>query len=301
VTRVYAQVSERSDSPRTLSKSISFAGGRRAVLLLHGLASGPAELQYLARGLHKAGYSVHVPVLPGYSYGVDGSGAPARRGRGRAADWLAVALTVFDDLRAQYDQVAVGGLCIGAVLALSLAQQRAHSVAAVLCFSTTLHYDGWAVPWRRRLLPLAAYIPRAQSLGVPETEPFGVKDERLRAWIAKQMHEQGYSEAGAAIIRVGDLLEASRLMRRVRRQLSDVVAPILIVHAREDESASLRSAFELAERVRSKTIRLVILNDSYHMCTIDREKQSVLEETRAFIETHCFAATPDPIGMSRSR
>ncbi len=260
-------------------RPLRLAGGPRGVLLFHGLSSGPQELQYLARGLHLAGYTVQVPVLPGYSFaGADQALAPH-------AQWTAAAQAEFDALRARCEQVAVGGLCIGAVLALQLAARRGPEVAAVLALSTTLHYDGWATPWTRRLLPLAAWVPGAGRIGVREAAPFGVKDERLRGWIAAQMQATGASAAGAAILRVGDLLQARRLIKEVRASLPAITSPTLLLHARDDDAASPRSAFEVAQRVAARRVRCVLLADSYHMLSIDREKQRVLFEMRQFLDT----------------
>ncbi len=259
-------------------KTLDLPGGAHGVLLLHGLSSGPQELQYLARGLQRAGYTVQVPVLPGYSF----AGAGQRLLPHTA--WGTAALAAFDALQARCSTVAVGGLCIGAVLALRVAALRSTQVSAVLALSTTLHYDGWATPWYRRLLPLAAWVPGAGGWGVREVPPYGVKDERLRGWIATQMQEAGNSDAGAAVLRVRDLLQARQLMHAVRRRLPDITSPTLLLHARQDDAASTRSAFEVASRVASRQVRCVLLADSYHMLSIDREKQQVLAEMLAFLD-----------------
>ena len=265
-------------SPVQTQRALHLRGGEHAVLLFHGLSSSPQELQFLARGMNRAGYSVHVPVMAGYTYnGPD-------QALGRHDHWARAALAEFDKLQGQYSSVAVGGLCIGAVLALRVAALRAPQVSAVLALSTTLHYDGWATPWTRRLLPLAAWVPWAQRIGVREAEPFGVKDERMRAWIGGQMREAGNSDAGAAILRVGDLLQARRLIRQVRHRLGDISSPVLAIHAKEDDAASPRSAWEVANRVASGKIRVVMLSDSYHMISIDREKHQVLREMCQFLQ-----------------
>jgi carboxylesterase len=158
--------------------------------------------------------------------------------------------------------------------------------------STTLHYDGWAVPWYRRLLPLAHVLPFAGRIAVAEKQPFGVKDERMRAWIKRQMDELGLSQAGASVLTVRELLQAHRLIQMARRSLSRIDAPTLLIHAREDEAASPGSAFEAASKIRSRSVRTVLLADSYHMISIDREKQRVLAEMTDFLasERVCTAA-----------
>ena len=94
----------------------------------------------------------------------------------------------------------------------------------------------------------------------------------------------GNSDAGAATLRVRDLLQARVLMSEVRRRLPDITAPTLVVHARDDDAASTRSAFEVAHRVSASEVRCVILGDCYHMISIDREKQRVLTELRTFLQ-----------------
>lgn len=260
-----------------MQRPLRLKAGPRGVLLLHGLSSGPQELQFLARGLHRAGYTVRVPVIDGYSFS---GNAQVLRGH---RQWADAALAEFDVMCAECDSVAVGGLCIGAVLALRVAALRAPLTAAVLALSTTLHYDGWATPWYRRLLPLAAWAPGAGRIGVRESSPFGVKDERMRGWIAAQMREGGNSDAGASTLKVCDLLEARRLIADVRRRLPDITAPTLLLHARDDDAASPRSAFEVARRIAARKVRCVLFGDSYHMLSIDREKHQVLAEMKDFL------------------
>lgn len=268
-----------SNAPLAGPRSLVLPGSEHGVLLFHGLSSTPAELQFLARGLQRAGFTVRVPVIDGYSFGTTGPRDHAR--------WAQAALEAFDALRAECRTVAVGGLCIGAVLALGVAAQRSSEAAAVLALSTTLHYDGWAAPWTRRFLGLGAWWPLtalAARIGVREGAPFGVKDERMRGWIAAQMQATGHSDAGSAILTVRDLIEARRLIDGVRRHLPVIATPTLLVHAREDDAASPRSAFEVAQRISARDVRCVVLGDSYHMVSIDREKHRVLSEMKDFLQ-----------------
>lgn len=263
---------------RPLPRALHFEGGRHAVLLFHGLSSSPLELQFVARGLHRAGYSVHVPVMAGYTYGLPGPGGSSAR------HWTKVALEQFDQLSRDYETVSVGGLCLGAVLALQVAALRARQVATVLSLSTALHYDGWGNPWYTALLPMARWIPFAPRIRIQEKSPFGLKDERMRGWIERQMLEASQSDAGAASLRVADLLQARRLITATRRRLPDIIAPTLLLHALEDECATPRSAYEVAVRVHATDVHLVMLHDSYHMISLDREKELVLNEMVQFLD-----------------
>ena len=266
----------RVNRPTTLH----LPGGKHGVLLFHGLSSTPAELNYLARGLNRAGYTVRVPVIEGYSHGLVGRGARGHR------EWVAGALAAFDAMRSEYSTVSVGGLCIGSLLALCVSAARPSLISATVGLSTTLHYDGWANPWTRHLLPLFRYLPIGGGIRIREREPFGIKDERLRALVAAQMRTSGASDAGASQLTVRDLLEAQRLARVVDRALPAVKAPTLLLHAKQDESASPRSSYEVAKGVSSEHVKLVLLSNCYHMISIDRERGRVLSEMKGFLGEH---------------
>ena len=261
-----------------VTRALNLPGGRHGVLLFHGLSSTPLELQFLARGLHRAGHTVRIAVIEGYSHGLP-SASPSGH-----AEWAHSAVAEFDRMKQGCDTLAVGGLCIGALLSLYVAGKRPDAVSHVLALSTTLHYDGWAAPWTRWMLPLARVLTWSKGIAVKEREPFGLKDERLRAWIAAQMKESGGSDAGAAVLRVGDLLEAQNLMRLVRQVMNQIKAPTLLIHARDDDCASPRSAFEVASGVSSERVHFVLLKDSYHMISIDKEKARVLTEMKDFLQ-----------------
>jgi carboxylesterase len=185
-------------------------------------------------------------------------------------------------------------LCIGAVLALRLAQLQAHQVAGVISLSAALHYDGWGNPWFTALLPLARVLRFAQHWRIREKSPFGVKDERMRAWLERQIRLSDQSDAGAGSLQVRDLLQARLLGTQTRRDLTRIQAPILVVHAQEDECASPRSALEIHAGVRSSLKRLVLLDDCYHMISIDKQKARVLQEMMAFLR-HFSPSVPVPL------
>ncbi|MFT3818041.1 MAG: alpha/beta hydrolase [Rubrivivax sp.] len=271
------------------TKALHLPGGRSGVLLFHGLTSTPLELQFLARGLHRAGHSVRIAVIDGYTHGLPAKGPSGHR------EWAAAAVAEFDRMRSSCETLAVGGLCIGALLSLHVAAERPNAASHVMALSTALHYDGWAAPRSRWLLPIVPFVPGLGNMAIKEREPFGVKDERLRAWIGAQMKESGGSDAGAAALRVRDLFEAQRLMKLVRGGMKEIKAPTLLIHARDDDAASPRSAFEVAGSVSSERVQCVLLNESYHMISIDQEKAKVLSEMKKFMQSGQMPETTAPL------
>ena len=264
-------------------KTMTLPGGEHAVLALHGLLGNPLEMQYLGKRLQKAGYTVVIPLIPGYGYAT-GAGQSYRTAH--YLRWYEEVERHFDALKASHASVSVAGLCIGAVLALRLAMERGDEVAALSLLSTTLAYDGWSLPWYRFLLPLAYYTPARYLYAYHERHPYGLKNANLQRWIANEMKVSGSSAAGASRLSAEGIFQAHRLIREVRRGLSRVRSPALIIHAEEDDVASTRSADLVESQISSASRRKLILHDSYHIITLDNEKQIVADEAIAFLDQH---------------
>jgi carboxylesterase len=257
-----------------------------AVLLLHGLCANPLELQPVAKALRKGGWVVDSPLIHGC--GIDAQTLQQGRVPTRTyEDWLDQAEAAYLRLAQQHGAVGLGGLCMGAVLALALAArlQARHptlQARALLLMSPTLYFDGWNVsPWRR-LLPLA-YLPGLRGrLSFAETSPYGLKNERLRLWIEQAMQADGVCAVGAARLPADRLYQASRLMRHVKTVLPQVDVPTQILHATQDDVASPRTVHLLERRLgRRPAVRW--FHDSYHMLTLDNEREAVCAAATSFI------------------
>jgi carboxylesterase len=172
---------------------------------------------------------------------------------------------------------------MGANLALELAARFGDRVDSLVLLSTTLFYDGWNVPRTRILLPLAYYTPLRRWMRYRETDPYGVKNTRLREWIAAQMRTTGASTAGAANLPVAAIYQAQRLIHSVKRKLPKVVAPTLIMHAREDDVSSLRSADLVCSRIGSGEVVKRVFGNSYHMLTLDNDRDAVAQAAVDFL------------------
>ena len=248
------------------------------MLLIHGLTGTPAEMRFVGRGLHRAGFSVLGMQLAGHC------GTEADLLATGWREWYASVSVAVERLRRTVDRVFVGGLSMGAVLALAAAQDRALDVAGLALYGTTFFYDGWAIPPIARwsfLLP--AYLKLGFGAGrcFMETHPYGIRDERIRNRLAACMHSGDSAAAGLPGNPWPSLGEFFVLSRRVRRRLSDVTVPCLLIHSTEDDIASIRNAELVARGVRGP-VDLVALHNSYHMVTIDQEHDQVINRSAQF-------------------
>ncbi|MBN9476193.1 MAG: alpha/beta hydrolase [Bordetella sp. SCN 67-23] len=260
------------------SADFYFEGGRAGVLLIHGLTGTPNEMRTVGKGLHRAGFTVYGMQLAGHCGDLDDL---VRTGW---KDWYASVLEGVDRLRRDVDHCFVAGLSMGAVLALKAAADRPDDIAGVGVYGATFRYDGWNIPWYWRLSFLLPWFKRFnlfQDKTFDEEPPYGLKDERLRAAVSSSMLGGDSADAGLPGNPWSSLTELIDLSATVRRQLRQVRAPCLVMHAAEDDMASVGNAHLVMERV-SGPSKLVLLHDSYHMITVDRERREVIRESAEF-------------------
>ncbi|MES1153471.1 MAG: alpha/beta fold hydrolase, partial [Rhodanobacter sp.] len=199
-----------------------FEGGRRGVLLIHGLTGTPMEMKLLGKGLNRAGFTVHGMQLAGHCGDVDDLLATGWR------DWYASVEQAADAMLGKVDQLFVGGLSMGALLALKLAADRPRQVAGVGVYGATFRYDGWSIPPLARLsflLPLLKKLGIGRARSFMEQPPYGIRDERLRAQVSTAMLSGDSAAAGLPGNPWYSLAEMYGLAASVRRQLRQVTSP----------------------------------------------------------------------------
>jgi carboxylesterase len=258
-----------------MDQSIRLSGGRLGFLLIHGLGGTPLEMRYVAQGLAHAGHTVHVPQLAGHCGSSDDLKAT------RWPDWYATVEQEHDRLSERCDSVVVGGLSMGAVLAIHHAAKHPNSVSGLTLYAPTLWLDGWGVPWYAVLFNLVTMKWCADYFAFAERHPWGIKDQRLRTLVEQAIKSGDSSRAGIAALPGRLMLELRWLVERVKQEVAEVRQPALIVHPREDDRASLRNLYYLQGRLGGPT-ETVVLNDSYHIVTLDRQRQIVVARTVEF-------------------
>jgi carboxylesterase len=270
--------------------SYTIKGGHTGVLLVHGLCGTPTEMRYIANGLARQGYTVHCPQLAGHC------GTEADLKASTWQEWYKSAEQGLEAISKECDTVIVGGLSTGAVLALMLAANHAEKVKGLALYSPTLWLNGWQIPWYTSLFRLVTFRAFANLIKFPAPLEFGIKDVRLREFIKKAMTAPGaptvpFSTPGVAV------LERRWLVDATLKLIGRVTQPALILHPRDDDYADLSNAAFLQEKL-AGPVDLVVLEDSYHLITIDRQRDLVLNRTSAFVARVCSALRRGPSRLS---
>ena len=236
---------------------ISLAGGPVTVLLLHGFTGSPAEMTLLAQALHHQGYSVEVPLLQGHGTCLEDL-VPLR-----PQQWIEQVDQVIETQLGRGQQVVLGGLSMGSILALQAAL-RWPQICALMLFSPPIE----SRDWRRFFAPLLTRL--VTSVAKPPS-----------AYVDPQAADRLWSYDRYPVVCSSLVLQ---LIARVRRQLSALAQPLLVIASRRDNVVSERGVKQLMARVASTQKRLVWMEHSSHALTADGEWRQVCDECLRFLQ-----------------
>src|SRR5215471_14679660 len=265
----------RENAGQIPDRSQYIRGSRLGVLLVHGLGGTPVELRFIAQLLARAGHTVFCCQLAGHC------GTPEELRRSTWREWYESVEAAHDRLREHCDIIVAGGLSMGGILALHLAHRRPESVAGLLLFAPTLKLDGWSMPWYSKLLQYVRPFPVRLEFDLSEREPYGLKDERVRALVVSSM-QCGDGQAGIFSTPMRSFANFNALVAVVKGELGEVRQPAFIVHPRDDDMASLSNSQYLLAHL-GGLVDALILDDSYHMVTLDQQRHIVVDRTERFV------------------
>ena len=236
------------------AEPFSAEGGPVGALLCHGFTGTPQALRPWAEHLAAAGLTVDLPRLAGH-------GTSWREmNLTRWEDWYGTVDRALTRLKARCDDVFVMGLSMGGTLAIRLAEQRGSDVAGLVLVNPSLltkRFD-------RHLLPtLRLVVPSWPGIGSDIKKP-------------------GATELAYDRIPVKAAYSLSKLWLPTRNDLDRVTPPILLFRSTVDHVVEPDSCRQLHAAVRSD-VREVLLENSYHVATLDNDAQTIFEGSVEFV------------------
>ncbi len=233
--------------------TLTHASSRWAVLMLHGFTAGPESVRPWAQALADAGASVHVPLLTGHGTSVsDLAGTTAgqwRRDVQQSLDTL---------LGADYDHIAVCGHSMGGTLALDAAAHRHITATFVINPALSFRFlDGIGAA----LSPILQYI-------VPTVGPLAGDVKK------PNVSEMAYSRTPVAAVQ-----QLAKLFWTTRRNLSSVRSPVTLYQSINDHLVPASSAKILQRRLTNAALDTVVLQNSYHVATLDYDAEAIHRHT----------------------
>jgi carboxylesterase len=121
----------------------------------------------------------------------------------------------------------------------------------------------------------------ANLINLRERAPYGIKDERIRRIVLGSLHCNGQPMVDTLWRRGGTILEFRWLAKVVEKELEQIEQPALIFHPRFDDQSDISNAILLLRKL-GGLVEVVVLNDSYHLVTVDRQRADVADRSVTF-------------------
>ena len=238
------------------AEPFSAEGGSIGVVLSHGFTGSPQSLRPWAQHLAAAGCTVRLPRLPGH-----GTSWPEMNTT-RWTDWYAEIERMYDELANRCEHVFAGGLSMGGTLVTRLAEQKGDAIGGLVLVNP-------AYATQRRFAGLAKYVaPVIKS----------------QAAIGNDIKMAGPVELAYDRTPIAAFASLQELWKVTLADLSKVTAPILMFRSRVDHVVEPLSGLLLHAGATSTTVREVILEDSYHVATLDNDAQRIFDLSIEFIQ-----------------
>lgn len=234
--------------------------GGAGVLLVHGYPGSPASLRPLAETLAEHGLAVELPRLPGH--GTTWRDLAATRW----PDWARAVEEADARLAARTRGHTVLGLSNGGALALHLVASKTRRgeppPAGLILVNPSVkvfHPLVGALPMLRRVLPVWP------ASGINDVAKPGVDERAYRWWPL---------ETSASVL---DLYET------VRAELGDVTVPTLVFTSRQDHAVAPVNSRIVLDGIASTETEQVWLERSYHVATLDFDRDLIVERVLEFL------------------
>ena len=233
-------------------------GGPVGVLLSHGFTGSPASMRPWGEHLAALGHTVRVPRLPGHGT------TWQEMNRTTWRDWYGALEAELDVLRAHCEHVVVAGLSMGGCLALRLAEQRPRDVDAVVVVNPAVASEDS----RLKAVPLLKWVvPSLDAIGGDIKKP-GVEENAYSRTPLKALHSM------------------MQMWADVRPALGRIEAPVLFFRSVEDHVVDGTTLEIVRAGLRPDLGTYVMLENSFHVATLDHDAPLIFERSAAFVAEH---------------
>lgn len=233
-----------------------FAGERAGVLILHGFTGTTQSMRYVGEQLNsRYGFAVSGPRLAGHGTTVDDMETTGY------LDWLRSAEEALEELASNGLPVFVVGLSMGGSITLNLAARFNDIVKGAVSINAPALFLGSDMAGLLCDPNAPARIP---GIGSDIKAPGAV--------------ELAYRE-----VPVGRLKEGHLLFGLTTNLLPKITCPITVIQSREDHVVPARNALDIVNSLTAcDHVRLIWLNDSYHVATLDNDKDEIVTHAGEF-------------------
>ena len=237
-------------------------GNKTGILLIHGFTASPHEVSGIGRFLHKKGYTVYAPLLPGHGT------APEMLAVTKWQQWVSSCEEALDVLAHRCNKIWIIGNSMGGNLAL-LTVNKSKKVKGIVVVSTPM-FGGRRYRVLRLLFPIMKRIKLLQKKKYSETFKERVGETRKYAYNTLPLR-------GVA--------QLIKLVKESRRNVGKIKKDILVCQANPDEDMDVENGTFIYNTVKSKNKKIMWVPDSMHLVLLDPlQKNKIYKRIFTFIK-----------------
>lgn len=231
-----------------------FPGNDTGVLVIHGFTGTTQSMRFLGERIASAGFTVYGPRLTGHGT------APEDMEKASYQDWIQTVEDGLAKLKETCSEVFVTGLSMGGTLTLYLAENH---------------------PEIQGIMPINAAIHMPEM--IDGYKQFSATDTRFVDGIGSDIKKEGVEELAYPKTPVKSMGEIIALSENVRENLSKIKTPAVIFSSVIDHVVPPQNSQEIYGSISSDERSIVKLEDSYHVATLDNDRELIAEKCIEFI------------------
>ncbi|RLQ95540.1 alpha/beta hydrolase [Falsibacillus albus] len=245
------------------AETIFLKGSHIGILVCHGFMGTPQSVVEFSRQIHElTGCTVLAPRLKGHGT------CEADLHQCTHHDWFNDLVQAFHFLKHSCQSIFIAGQSMGAILALNLAAK------------------GFAVQ---------GIITINAALSVPGYECF--RHQEIPTYIREQtpdIRHPIFEEITYDHVPISAIKELLKLIDETKDQLTKINCPALLIKSYNDHVVPHENTDVIWEAIKSKEKRIISLEKSYHVATLDCELSEIVLNVCSFIKHNSVQAAFHP-------
>lgn len=232
--------------------------GKIGIIFVHGFTGSPISMRPWADFFAAKGYAVSVPLLPGHGT------TPEDLNRVKWQQWPKKVEEELDWMISQGLTPFIFGLSMGGGTTLHIALRRSAQLAGIVLVNPMIHVE--KVPHQ-----LAWIISRFQ---------------KMRSSVGDDIKKPGVTEHGYDSLPAVGVYQLLKMLSYTRKRLHDVTTPLMLFHSKDDHTLPVSNTEIIMDSVGSTAKQRIELVNSFHVATLDYDKEIIFENSLIFVEAN---------------
>ncbi|NGP46049.1 alpha/beta fold hydrolase [Bacillaceae bacterium SIJ1] len=248
---------QNNDQVMKNAEAFYYPGNEVGVLVIHGFTGTTQSMHSVGKQIADAGYTVYGPRLTGHGTN------PEDMEQATYRDWIDDVEAGLEKVKETCSKVFVVGLSMGGALTLYLAENH---------------------PEIAGIVPINAAV----DMGAFKQSYNALREsgERFVAGIGSDIKKDGVKELAYEQTPVKAMGELVELMKIVKGDLTKIEVPALVLSSTVDHVVPPENSQTIYKSIASEDKHIVMLENSYHVATLDHDEPLIVSQCLTFIKTH---------------